>query len=396
MPHKINNIIQLLLHPKKIFTTLAVALYVVGVCQQVSAAPALDSIEIDKLRLIGTYTLPANLKVDNTVVGGISGLDYNRTEKNWVAISDDKAQYGPVRFYHINMQYSLERVQDVSVQSAVLFKDVAHHYYSDNRNIVPDAESIRIDPVDHTIWWVGEGYVGEEGSASKVVRHPTIYHSTLTGDYIHQLPPLVNIRADPHKSYGLRPNKGLEGLSFSVDGKTLWAAMEGPMYQDDTPATLLKGALTRLTHLTRQGQTLGQYIYMLGSIPLNLLQGGAKPEHGVSDILALGEGRLLVVERIFSAGIGAEIRIYEINIEGATDVQHLAALKGKSLTAVQKRLLFTLDNSVSPNVDNVEGVSWGPRFENGHLSLVLVSDNNFSAKQHMQFFVFEVTPPAKK
>lgn len=353
---------------------------------------------VGRVRLIGDYLLPPDLRVEGTIVGGLSGIDYDVAQKNWVAISDDKAQYGPVRFYRIKMDYDLERVKHISVISAVLFKDKHHQYYQDNRHIVPDAEAIRIDPIDGSIWWTGEGYVGEEGVLPKLIRNPTVFHSSKTGSYIRELPPLANIRADFHHRRGLRPNKGLEGLSFSRDGKTLWASMEGPMYQDDSPATSDKGARTRLTHFTRQGKTLEQYEYILDSLSLDLLEGGVKPEHGVSDILALDKNKLIAVERIFSAERGAVVKLYEIDITGATDISHIASLaktKGVILP-VHKRLLFTLDKTVSPNVDNIEGISWGHILENGHDSIVLVSDNNFSAKQHMQFFVFEVIPQTKK
>ena len=47
-------------------------------------------------------------------------------------------------------------------------------------------------------------------------------------------------------------------------------------------------------------------------------------------------------------------------------------------------------------VDNVEGITFGPRLPNGHQTLVLVADNNFSAQEQTQFFLFEVVPTAKK
>jgi hypothetical protein len=42
------------------------------------------------------------------------------------------------------------------------------------------------------------------------------------------------------------------------------------------------------------------------------------------------------------------------------------------------------------NVDNIEGIAWGPVLENGNRSLVLVSDNNFNDTQVTQFIAIEV------
>jgi hypothetical protein len=45
-----------------------------------------------------------------------------------------------------------------------------------------------------------------------------------------------------------------------------------------------------------------------------------------------------------------------------------------------------------PKVDNLEGMAFGPRLANGHASLVMISDDNFSATQVTQVLVFEVIP----
>lgn len=43
-------------------------------------------------------------------------------------------------------------------------------------------------------------------------------------------------------------------------------------------------------------------------------------------------------------------------------------------------------------LDNIEGVSWGHTLANGHRTLVLAADNNFSATQSTQFIALELMP----
>ena len=43
-------------------------------------------------------------------------------------------------------------------------------------------------------------------------------------------------------------------------------------------------------------------------------------------------------------------------------------------------------------VDNVEGMTFGPTLPNGHRTLLMVSDNNFSQLEKTQLFLFEVMP----
>jgi hypothetical protein len=42
------------------------------------------------------------------------------------------------------------------------------------------------------------------------------------------------------------------------------------------------------------------------------------------------------------------------------------------------------------HVDNLEGITTGPVLPNGHASIILVADNNFSKEQVSQFFLFEI------
>lgn len=41
-------------------------------------------------------------------------------------------------------------------------------------------------------------------------------------------------------------------------------------------------------------------------------------------------------------------------------------------------------------IDNVEGITFGPKLANGNQSIIFVSDNNFSDKQKTQVLVFEL------
>ncbi|GAA3325260.1 hypothetical protein GCM10020331_056410 [Ectobacillus funiculus] len=51
-----------------------------------------------------------------------------------------------------------------------------------------------------------------------------------------------------------------------------------------------------------------------------------------------------------------------------------------------------LTHLIYQKLDNIEGMTWGPKLENGHDSLVLISDNNFNSTQVTQFLAFDVYP----
>lgn len=93
-----------------------------------------------------------------------------------------------------------------------------------------------------------------------------------------------------------------------------------------------------------------------------------------------------------STGVGNRIRVFQASAGGATDVSRLASITDASrLATMKKTLLLDLGRLPGVILDNVEGVAFGPRLPDGARSLVLVSDNNFSADgQLTQFLAFKV------
>lgn len=85
------------------------------------------------------------------------------------------------------------------------------------------------------------------------------------------------------------------------------------------------------------------------------------------------------------------MRVYEIDTSGATNVLNVPSLAGaKHVKPVKKRFLFDAADLGLSTVDNLEGMTWGPKLPDGERSLILVSDNNFSATQVTQFVALAV------
>ncbi len=58
---------------------------------------------------------------------------------------------------------------------------------------------------------------------------------------------------------------------------------------------------------------------------------------------------------------------------------------------MRKRLVADL-GALAPRLDHLEGLAFGPPMPNGHRTLVIGADNNFSAREINQFLAFEVLP----
>ena len=61
---------------------------------------------------------------------------------------------------------------------------------------------------------------------------------------------------------------------------------------------------------------------------------------------------------------------------------------------MSKTLLLNLDVLGIP-LDNVEGMALGPKLRGGKRTLLLVSDNNFSAAAFTQFLLFAISHEKK-
>jgi hypothetical protein len=189
---------------------------------------------------------------------------------------------------------------------------------------------------------------------------------------------------------GVRRNLAFEGLAFSADYGTLYVATENALFQDGPIATLADASPSRILEYDYPSGVLrAEYVVEVSPIPAAPATPGAFADNGISEILWLGPGRLLVMERSFAAGVGNTIRLFDVDLGPATDVAALDALAGNRYRPARKRLVADLA-SFGVRPDNMEGMTWGPPRPDGARTLVLVSDDNFNPSQRTLFVAFEV------
>jgi hypothetical protein len=195
---------------------------------------------------------------------------------------------------------------------------------------------------------------------------------------------------------GPRDNLVFEGLTLSPDGQSLWVSLEGPLLQDGPMSTMAEGAWSRITRFEREadgrfGPLRAQFAYRIDPIPTGHAWTSVHAQTGISEILAVDAHRFLVLERAFVLGPHWHIRLFEADLEGATDIQAIDSLvdPAASFAPMAKKLVLDFDTVVGP-IDNLEGLCFGPTLPNGHRTLVLVSDDNFSAGQTTQLLAFEI------
>ena len=155
---------------------------------------------------------------------------------------------------------------------------------------------------------------------------------------------------------GRTPNKGMEGLAITPDGKRLVGAMQTALLQDHVDKATKK--LLRLVSVDLTTGAVHEYGY-------RLTEGS-----GVSDIVAVNDHEFLVDERD-GEGLGendaAKTKgIYLIDLKGAQDITDLSG-KAAAEAAVKKVKFFDLVPALAAvGVDaahvpsKIEGLAFGP------------------------------------
>jgi len=141
------------------------------------------------------------------------------------------------------------------------------------------------------------------------------------------------------------------------------------------------------------GKALAEYLYQVESVDVVPKDGTRDGSNGLVELIALNDVSLICMERRFARSAGTRIRLFNVSLSGADDISGISRLDevdSAEIKAVQKSLL--LDSADFGIVtDNIEGMTFGPRFHNGKRTLILLSDNNFNPRQATQFLGFTVT-----
>ncbi|BAY35300.1 phytase (plasmid) [Nostoc carneum NIES-2107] len=339
-----------------------------------------------------------------TPLGGLSGVAYDADKKQFYAISDDRSQFAPARFYTFTTDPAKIATTGVTFTNVTPLKDANGNLFALNSL---DPEGIALTS-NGTVFISSEGEVNP--SAGRVTNPFIKEFSLTTGQEVRSLAvpkkflPVVQdtnnngvVDAGDTQTAGVYNNLAFESLTITPDQKTLFTATENALFQDGPRVSTTIGSRSRILQYNLvTGQPEKEYLYVTDpSVTPN--PATSFSDNGLVDLLAIdNRGTLLAVERSFAQGVGNTIKIYEISLQGATDISSIDSLKDFSATQLaaiqpaQKRLLLNLNDLDLPNgTDNIEGIAFGPKLADGRQSIVLVSDNNFNATQFTQILTLD-------
>lgn len=365
----------------------------------IAAAPAAQA--AGPLTYIGQQIVDTNATVFGTRIGGLSGIDFDATTGRYFAISDDRAGINLARFYEVSLDLNQFVRSNAPGAAGVTFNAMTVIRRPDGSDFAVntlDPEAIRLlrgGVSAPSFYWVSEG----ERLAGNL-QNPFVREMTLSGMHVRELstPAHFNPAGAGSADAGIRRNLAFESLAFSTDRALVYAAVENALVQDGPAADLTRSSPARVVKYdVASGNAVAEYVYNVDPVASAPIPAGSFATNGLVELLAVGPGQFIAVERSFSNGVGNAIRLYLASLAGATDVSGLTSLAGQAYTAMSKTLLLDLgtlrNDDGSPLVlDNIEGITFGPSHA-GMPTLILVSDSNFSPTQFTQFIALGVAAP---
>lgn len=259
---------------------------------------------------------------------GISGIEYISSKKQW-HLASDRGNY--FIFDSISNIRDFEKKQDIAIT-----KKTGYWF-----------EAIRFDPRFSTFLYAVEN----EYKPNEVTNDTTTYVNYFDTFPPAYLIPPVHLPAD---------NKGIEAIAVTDSG-TVWVAPEAG-WQGETE---VGNDTIHFWKFVRKNSGYSEaipYSYVIdrSGCPLSTTE----KRGGISEILAVNERQLLVLERCFDEKASKKIKakLWQVTVDGST-------LKKDSAPA------FDFNDNFPFVVDNLEGMSWWP-VENNKRQMLLVTDDN--------------------
>ncbi|MEH2089326.1 esterase-like activity of phytase family protein [Nostoc sp.] len=343
-----------------------------------------NGVEVSSIEFIGEATLPKGLIFQKTEAGGLSGITYNPKDNLYYAISDDRGQKAAARFYTLKIDFSKGSLQKggiIPVSVTTLLNENSQTF----RPGETDTEGIAFTN-KATV------FISSEGNAEKLINPFIKEFSLSSGKEIVTLPIPNKFLPDKTSQKGIRNNLAFESLTITPDNKHLFTATENALIQDGVAAKPNIGSPCRiLQYNLLNNQSEKEFLYQTEPVApfLNLI---GKFTSGLPDLLALdNQGHFLSLERSFT-GLGFAISLFQVSLEEADDIHNidsLLAVDSKNIKPVNKKLLLDL-RKLDVLLDNIEGLTLGPKLPDGQQSLILISDNNFNSLQRTQILAFKI------
>ena len=335
------------------------------------------------LDFLGEYKLP-KIKSLDTPVGGLSAITYDRRRDRFYAVANDPSKDAPARFYTLKIPINSNPTGEISIDQ-VDIESVTQINKNETTqgSIIP--KGIAVTP-EQTVFISGYSTTDDQIA-------PFVQEFNISGKMLKSLPIperyFPNVDRSKQIAKGIQKTSAFETLTFNPAGTiptngepiNLFTATASALVQDQDPSSPQKGTSRLLHYLISYAPVLiAEYFYPLDSSTSSLVE-----------LISVDKGgHFLSLER---SGEGSDLRqkIFQVTTGGATDTSRIDSLKGeiKGIKPIKKKLLLDL-NDLGIELDNLLGMTLGPRLKDGTQSLLLFSENNSNPQQTTGLLLFRL------
>jgi hypothetical protein len=299
---------------------------------------------------------------DDDDVGGLSALAWSGEGTTYYALSDRGS-----RLYTLDFPAPA----DPTITDEIRLKDA-----SGETDFTIDGEGIAVLPN-------GDLLVSSEAG-------PAIRQYTSDGELVTELPVPEHFLVEPDGR--ARGNGTFESLALSPSGERLFTAVEKPLEGDEeTDDDRGRIRILRYDLVDGEFQPVAEYFYL------------PEPHQDVSEIAAISDDELLVLERGLSLIEGFSARIFRVSLDEAEDVSNIERLEESAVEPAEKSLLVDVSDcppgdlgtfgEINGLLDNFESMAIGPDQPDGRHTLIIGSDDNFESFQVTRYLIFAIDPP---
>ena len=295
--------------------------------------------------------LPQQAFPETVVAGNYSGITH--VKGNQYAVANDKSPQSGFYFFYIEIDSISGEITNVRMDSLLT-----------NGQPNRDEEAIAYVPSSNTLFVAGE-------ADHRIVEYNL--DGSLTGRELN-IPEIYKTA---------RRNLSFEALAYNAKTQKFWTSSEGPSPCDGEVASsknLIQNKI-RIQSFNKDLQPDKQYAYLM-DVPVARDTVTTNSQTGLSSIIALDDGRLIVLEReLFFVkeyfGSYFNEKIYVVNPKKGTPITSETQLTDET-PYLEKEFLYEWRTDVSVlsyELANYEAMCLGPRLANGDQTILMVCDS---------------------
>ena len=335
------------------------------------------------LAFLGQAIVPTGTTFAGTTIGGLSSITYDASRGVFYSLSDDQSQFNPARFYTLRLNLSDGHLDngDVSFTGVTTLQAPGGGPYAP---FSLDPEGLTLDEGRRADRDLG-GDRRRAGSRRSCGATRSTGRSSATCRSRTRSCRRARRTACARTSRSRRPPSRRDGAT-STSGWRARSPRTARRRRSRTGARRGSSATT-----SQSGRLERQYVYLTDPIAEPPVPPTQFSVSGLVELLPFDDEHMLAMERSFSVGApgtGNTIKLYYGRVPRGDERERRSIASRAQEAPDGREDAAARPATLGIPLDNVEGMTLGPKLPDGRQSLVLVSDNNFAASQFTQFLLF--------